>query len=129
MSQEETVFVVHGRNTEARNAMFSFLRCLQLTPLEWEQAREKTGSATPTTLEIVNAGIKAAQCVVVLFTGDDLAKLRPKYGIEELEPQPRPNVIFEAAWSLATAGQKRTILARMGSVREFSDIDGLNQIH
>ena len=32
MTKEKTVFVVHGRNENARHAMFTFLRCLQLTP-------------------------------------------------------------------------------------------------
>ena len=33
-----TVFVVHGRNERAREAMFEFLRAIGLHPLEWSEA-------------------------------------------------------------------------------------------
>jgi predicted nucleotide-binding protein with TIR-like domain/histidine-specific SAM-dependent methyltransferase len=122
----EKVFVVHGRNKGIRDAMFTFLRSLNLDPLEWEQARQLTGSASPTTLEIVQKGIEESTCVVVLFTGDDLAQLDPVYEAEEVQPQPRQNVVFEAGWALATGGQQNTILIRVGQLRQFSDIEGLN---
>jgi hypothetical protein len=127
-SKGSTVFVVHGRNEAARNAMFSFLRALSMRPLEWEQARDLTGQASPTTLDIVSAGIAAAQCVIVLLTGDDLARMDERFGTETLCPQPRPNVLFEAGWALATAGQARTVIVRFGSLRGLSDIDGLNYL-
>ena len=41
----ERVFVVHGRNAEARNAMFTFLRSIGLKPIEWDQAIALTGKA------------------------------------------------------------------------------------
>jgi hypothetical protein len=40
------VFVVHGRNTNARNAMFEFLRSIDLAPIEWSEAVDS--NATPT---------------------------------------------------------------------------------
>ena len=124
----KTVFVVHGRNKKARDSMFTFLRCFGLRPLEWEQARSLTGLSSPSTIDVVKAGIAASQCVLVLFTGDDEARLRPGYGAEPLTPQPRPNVLFEAGWGMATAGRKSSILVRLGVVREISDLSGLNEI-
>jgi CAP12/Pycsar effector protein, TIR domain len=41
------VFVVHGRNEAAREAMFRFLRALGLGPLEWSEAVALTKSGTP----------------------------------------------------------------------------------
>jgi uncharacterized SAM-dependent methyltransferase len=120
------IFVVHGRNYLARDAMYSFIRALDLEPITWDIASALTNKASPTTLEIVKAGLDAAQCTIVLMTGDDSARLRPEYGQEPLLAQPRPNVLFEAGWALAIAGQQRTILVRFGGLREFSDISGLN---
>ena len=37
------VFVVHGRNNEARDALFTFLRSIGLDPLEWTKAVHATG--------------------------------------------------------------------------------------
>lgn len=122
------VFVVHGRNLAARDAINKFLICLRLEPIDWTHAAKLSGKATPTTLQIVKAGIDAAQSTIVLMTGDDLAKLRPDYGQESLMPQPRPNVIFEAGWALAIGGQERTILLKFGGLRDLSDISGLNMV-
>jgi len=41
------VFVVHGRNLGARDAMFGFLRAIGLEPIEWSTAISATGSASP----------------------------------------------------------------------------------
>ncbi len=122
------IFVVHGRNHAARDEMLRYLRALKLDPITWNQAVEMTKKAAPTTFEVVKAGIDAAQCTVVLMTGDDHARLRPEYGMEPLMSQPRPNVLFEAGWALATGGQERTVLVRFGGLREFSDISGLSMI-
>ena len=37
------VMVVHGRDSEARRAMFDFLRALQLVPQEWGKLIQQTG--------------------------------------------------------------------------------------
>ncbi len=109
--------------------MFSFLRSLGLQPIEWEQAVKLSGQASPSTLEVVKAGLGLSQCAVVLFTGDDEARLRPEFGKEQLKYQPRPNVIFEAGWAMAQKQQERTILLRFGEVRELSDLSGLNVVN
>jgi hypothetical protein len=121
------VFVVHGRNLAARDAMHRFLESMGLEPITWTQASELTKLGAPTTLEIVEAGIDAAQSTVVLLTGDDLARLHPDYGIEPLALQPRPNVIFEAGLAMAR-GREKTILVSIGELRGFSDTYGLNMI-
>lgn len=41
------VFVIHGRNTKLRKALFAFLRSIGLQPIEWEQALLMTGSPNP----------------------------------------------------------------------------------
>ncbi len=124
------VFVVHGRNRQARDALFSFLRSLGLSPLEWEQAVRHTGSGAPHVGEIVRQALEEVQAVVVLLTGDDEARLRgplleandPAHE-RELRLQPRPNVLFESGMAFATH-RERTILVQIGEIRPFSDIAG-----
>jgi len=127
-THDNSVFLVHGRHEAARDQLAIFLNSLKLNVISWREAREMTGVATPTTLDIVKMGIESARCVVVLLTGDDLAKLRPHFGEEEERFQPRPNVIFEAGWALATAGAARTLLVVLDSVNLMSDIKGLNYV-
>lgn len=75
-----------------------------------------------------------AQAIVVLFTGDDQARLKdellsindPDYE-SELTPQSRPNVIFEAGLALGKYPD-RTILVQVGNLRSFSDLAGRHYI-
>ena len=133
-SDTRKVFVVHGRNDQARNALYGFLREIGLHPLEWDEARQATGKPTPYIGEIVDAGISHAYAVIVLFTPDDLAMLKeqlrdidePSHETE-LTGQARPNVLFEAGMAM---GQKaeRTVLVELGHLRPFSDISGRHVI-
>lgn len=123
------VFVVHGRNTAARNAMFDFLRSMGLRPIEWSQAVKLTGKGTPYIGEVLDAAFADAQAIVVLMTPDEVAYLRQEYASSEddheLQPsaQPRPNVLFEAGMALGR-DPDRTILVEFGKVRPFSDVAG-----
>lgn len=128
------VFVVHGRDTIARDAFFAFLRSIDLQPLEWEEARSLTGDAAPYIGQIVKAAFSHAQAIIVLLTGDDEAQLRqelwgpsePPYE-RQLTRQARPNVFIEAGMALALF-PKRTILVEIGELRPVSDIMGLHVI-
>ena len=128
------VFVVHGRNGEARDAMFSFLRFIGLKPLEWSVAVQATGRPSPHTSEILDAALGRAQAIVVLFTPDDVAKLKKQFqGTGEpphetnLTGQARPNVLFEAGMAMGRA-ENNTVLVELGELRPFSDNAGRNVI-
>lgn len=127
------LFVVHGRNEDARKALFDFLRALDLNPLEWTEAIALTEKGTPFVGEILEKAFSEAQAVIVLFTGDDLARLGTRFITkdeteEDLTPQPRPNVLFEAGMAFGTH-PKRTILVQIGKIRDISDIAGRHIIH
>lgn len=129
---KDTVFVVYGRNEKARKALFDFLRAAGLKPLEWEQAVALTGKAAPYVGEVIDAGLAKAQAVLILFTGDDEAKLRDdllKAGEmpEHLTPQPRPNVILEAGIALGRYPD-RTLIIQLGHIRDISDLTGRHVI-
>ena len=126
------VFVVHGRNDTAREAMFAFLRSIDLIPLEWNVAREDTGKPSPYIGEILQAAFSRAHAVVVLLTPDDEARLKPQFQADadppyetQLTGQARPNVLFEAG--MAMGGQPdRVVLVELGNLRPFTDIAGLH---
>lgn len=130
--KKRKVFVVHGRNSKAKNAVFTFLRSLDLKPIEWDEALASTGSATPDIPRTIETAFQSAQAIIILFTGDDLVKLRSDFhGVDEpsiekeLTPQPRPNVIFEAGRAFATH-PNRTIVIELGKLKTFSDLSGLH---
>lgn len=132
LNKAKNVFVVHGRNEDIRHAMFTFLRSIGLTPLSWEQANRYTGKGSPTTMEIIDAGMKNANAIIILLTGDDIVRLHEKLlkpnESEDFQLQPRPNVLFEAGMAIAKY-PKETVLVKVGSMRNISDIDGINYIY
>lgn len=128
------VFVVYGRSSAEREAMYEFLRALGLEPIDWLRAKELAKVPAPTIFQVVDAGMRNAKACIVLITGDDLAYLRaglrakddPEYE-RKPTPQARPNVIFEAGMALGRYPES-TILVRFGNVRPFSDVGGFCMI-
>lgn len=128
------VFVIHGRNIEERDALFQFLRSLDLHPLEWSELIRSTGSGTPYIGDILDKAFSEAQAVIVLMTSDDEGQLReifrgldePQYE-KELTPQARLNVIFEAGMAMGRC-LERTIIVEIGTLRPFSDIVGRHTV-
>jgi predicted nucleotide-binding protein len=129
-----SVFVVHGRNLEARNSLFRFLRSIGLRPLEWSQAIQLTGKASPFIGEILDVAFSNAQAVIVLMTPDDVAQLQEQFRSQHDPPyesrligQARPNVLFEAGMAMGR-NPGRTIIVELGTLRPFSDIAGRHTI-
>jgi predicted nucleotide-binding protein len=127
------VFVVHGRNKALSDAMFEFLRAIDLKPIEWDSAVELTKEASPYIGQILDAAFDHAQVVVVLMTPDEIAYLQTQYGSGVTDSdtlpaaQARPNVLFEAGMALGRDA-KRTVLVEVGAVRPFSDVAGRHTI-
>lgn len=122
------VFVIHGRNQLARDALFTFLRALDLAPIEWSEAIRMTGKGSPYIGDVLDAAFNQAQAIVVLQTPDDVAYLHESLALPadpetEAQMQPRPNVLFEAGMALGR-NEDRTIVAELGTVKSFSDIHG-----
>jgi predicted nucleotide-binding protein len=129
-AKDNSVFVVHGRNDKLRRSLFDFLRALGLKPLEWEKVVLMTKKTNPYIGDILDNTMAKVQAVVVLFSPDDLAKLRSELltrsdgaSEKQLRGQPRPNVLFEAGLALGRHPGK-TILVEVGKLRKFSDIAG-----
>jgi hypothetical protein len=125
---ERVVAVAYGRDDEAREAMFAFLRALGLNPLEWEAAIAETGSAMPYSGDAVERAFARAQAVICLFTPDDEVLLHPELGDAPApEMQPRPNVLLETGMALATH-PAQTVIVELGQVREITNLSGRNTI-
>ena len=129
-----TVFVIHGRDREALEALFAFLRSLDLRPVQWEELVERTNRGSPYTGEVVAQAFREANAVVVLMTPDDEARLHPDLQ-SDADPeyertywgQVRPNVLLEAGMALE-AQPTRTIFVEIGRLRPASDLAGINSI-
>ena len=133
-NESRNVFVIHGRNTLARDAIFEFLRSIDLHPLEWSEVVEFTGKTAPYVGEILDAAFSRAHAVIVLLTPDDEARLRQQFRAEN-EPshethligQARPNALFEAGMAMGRS-EDRTVLVELGKLRPFSDVAGRHAI-
>lgn len=125
--RSKKVFIIHGRNANAYSEFVSFLTSLRLDPIEWDQAIRLTGKPSPYIGEVIDAGFKESQAIIVLLTPDEKVELRRELqhnsddGIERY--QSRPNVIFEAGAALSRYPQQ-TFFIKMGEQCLWSDIDG-----
>ena len=129
-----SVMVVHGRNIAARDELFSFIRSINLQPIDWDDAVATAGGGSPNTELVVRKAISAAGAVIVLLTGDDLVKLAPKLLLptdgpleRDVQPQARPNVILELGMALMAA-ESKTIIFELEPTKPISDIIGRNTI-
>ncbi|MFK3980345.1 TIR domain-containing protein [Micromonospora sp. NPDC050397] len=134
MPNPRHVFVVHGRDDQARLATWGFLQALDLRPLDWEENVRSSGSAAPFLGQVLARAFEKSQAAVVLLTPDDAASLHPNLH-QAAEPdyetkptgQARPNVLFEAGMAFALQ-PRRTVILEFGRLRPFSDIGGLNVV-
>jgi predicted nucleotide-binding protein len=125
------VFVAYGSNEKARIAMFSFLRALDLSPLEWPYMCKLTGVASPSNRQVIDAGMKTAQCYVVLLTPDELVThgRTPEAGGTTGAPraQARPNVLAELGMTW-NEDRSRTVVVTLEDARPPSDFDGIQRV-
>lgn len=122
---QNSVFVVHGHDEDAKEDLFSFVRTLGLQVITFDHARSM-GSGSQSNHEIVRNGIEAATAVIILFTPDEIAQRRLP-GDPQIRHQPRPNVLFEAGWAFG-AHQHKAIVVEVGMVHAVSDIAGINNV-
>jgi predicted nucleotide-binding protein len=133
--RSRNVFVVYGRDEQARQAVFGLLRQLDLRPLEWEVlVRGGKDGGAPFLGQVVADAPSQAQAAVVVLSPDDTVMLHQELrGAHEdrfeLYPalQPRPNVLIELGMVLAVY-PKNTIILEFGQLRPIADLGGRNVI-
>jgi predicted nucleotide-binding protein len=124
-TRNNSVFVVHGRDTKLNEDIFNFLRTLGLNPMEWSHAIAQAKGANPNIGQTINSAMKRVQAVVVMFSPDEDAKLKSKFCAQnekatlgKAASQARPNVLFEAGLALG-AHPDKTLLIQVGEMREI----------
>lgn len=134
MPDPRDVFVIHGRDDQARRALWAFLRALDLHPMEWEEVVRRTGGPSPHIGEILRQAFEHNQAAIVLLTPEDGASLHPSLQEPndpayetEVTGQARPNVLFEAGMALGLQPE-RTLVIEIGRLRPVSDLAGLNVV-
>lgn len=123
------VMVVHGQDADAQKALFNWLRSVGLRPQEWSQLVAASGSASPFIGDVLESAFAAAQAVVVLFTPDEQARLRPLLAAKDPQwrLQARPNVLFEAGRAFGSHPE-RTILVVLGEQALPTDLAGRHYV-
>src|SRR5205823_10318590 len=85
----QDVFIVHGHDEAAKQAVARYLERLDLEPIILHERANRGRSL----IEKIEANSLGVGYVVVLLTPDDVGKLND--GSEALAPRARQNVIFE----------------------------------
>jgi predicted nucleotide-binding protein len=132
--RSRNVFVVHGRDSQVREAAFGLLRQLDLRPLEWEALVHSTRDGSPFLGRVIADAPGLAQAAVVLLSPDDVVMLHPALRSaheDRFESRPalqsRPNVMLELGMVLALYPQN-TIIVEFGELRPVADLAGRNVI-
>lgn len=122
-ANDGTIFVVHGRDHDARDQLELVLRRLGLSPF----VLQVTGGGGDTLIEALERMIgKSAQSSfgIVLVTPDDVGYLKTEKP-EDAKPRARQNVIMEMGMLLASLTRKRCAILQRGFVELPSNMGGV----
>jgi len=115
--ERRKVFVVHGHDDGAREAVARFLKDIEFDPIILhEQANQGR-----TVIEKVEAHSDVG-FAVVLLTPDDLGKARDE---AQLTPRARQNVLMELGYFIGRLGRNRVCALKRGDVEIPSDFAGV----
>src|SRR2546428_427241 len=126
------VFLVHGRNHEARDAMVTLLRAFGLEPVLFRDVKARVSKPMPYIGEVLQRAFDDTFATVVLFTPDDEVQLQSQF-LAPSDPaherarlgQARPNVLLEAGMAMV-AHPDRHLFVHIGSLRPITDLEGLH---
>lgn len=115
------VFVIHGRDNEAKETVARFLTRLALTPVILHEQPNQGRT-------IIEKFERNAQVgfAVALLTPDDVGSLKNEE--KNLKPRARENVVFELGYFLGRLGRERVCALTKGNVEPPSDYDGVAYI-
>jgi predicted nucleotide-binding protein len=123
LDPNSTIFVVHGRDHDARDQLELVLRRLKLAPF----VLQVTGGGGDTLIEALERQIgKSAQSAfgIVLVTPDEGYNQEDEKP-EDAKPRARQNVIMEMGMLLASLTRKRCAILQKGFVELPSNMGGV----
>lgn len=112
------VFVVHGRDEAAKDAVARFLSRLDLNPIILHEQPNQGR----TIIEKFEAH-SAVDYAVVIFTPDDVG--HPTNEPEKARPRARQNVVLELGFFLGSLGRQRICVLYKGDVEIPTDYNGV----
>ena len=112
------IFVIHGRDNEAKQMIARFLEKIDLKPVVLHEHPD--GGRTIIEKFEQNAEVGYA---VVLLTPDDVGSLRGEE--DDLNPRARQNAIFEFGYFIGRLGRQRVCALKQGNVEIPSDYRGV----
>jgi predicted nucleotide-binding protein len=123
-SSSRTVFIVHGHDTGARNAVEAFVRRVGLTPI----ILQERASRGKTLIEKFEAHARRSGFAIVLLTPDDVGASAADYKKRKekaLRPRARQNAIAELFYFIGALGRKNVCALVKGEIEEPSDYKGV----
>jgi predicted nucleotide-binding protein len=112
------VFIVHGHDEAAKEAVARFVSLLRLDPI----ILHEQPNAGRTIIEKLEGHLDV-DFAVVLLTPDDIGTLATKP--DETRPRARQNVVLELGLFLGALGRNRVCALHKGNVELPSDYDGV----
>ena len=112
------VFIVHGRDEEAKVKVARFVEKLGITATILHEQPD----LGQTTIEKFEAHASEADFAIVMLTPDDIGGQK---GANQIKPRARQNVILELGYFLGKLGRKRVCVLHKEKVELPSDIHGI----
>ena len=112
------VFVIHGRNNEAKETVARFLTRLDLAPVILHEQPNQGRTIIEKFEQHAQVGF-----AVALLTPDDVGALHDNS--DDLKPRARQNVIFELGFFIGRLGRKGVCALTKGTVEIPSDYAGV----
>lgn len=112
------VFVIHGRDEAAREALTRFFEKLGLEPVVLHEQPNMGRTIIEKFEDYTDVAFAA-----VLLTPDDLGALKEEQ--DSLQPRARQNVVFEFGYFIGRIGRERVCALVKGDIEKPSDYEGV----
>ena len=112
------IFVIHGKDNEAKVMVARFLERLDLKPIILHEQSNQGRTIIEKFEQHAQVGF-----AVALLTSDDVGALQED--AENLKPRARQNVVFEFGYFIGRIGRNRVCALTKGDVEIPSDCDGV----